>query len=99
MRLAASQIRRFPSGLGRMLSAVEFKLADVKEIAIVGGEGSGIEREIWKEYRPFKVVATGGDVPLLDGRDAVDGKSTAYVCENFVCQRPVTSVEELRELL
>ena len=99
LRLAASQIRRFPSGFGRMLSAVEFKLSDVKEIAIVGGQESDIEREVWSEYRPFKVVASGGDVPLLEGRDAVGGKPTAYVCENFVCQRPVTSVEELRELL
>jgi uncharacterized protein YyaL (SSP411 family) len=96
LRLAASQIRRFPSGFGRMLSAVEFRLSDVKEIAVVGGDGSEIEREVWSEYRPFKVVATGGDVPLLEGRSSVDGKATAYVCENFICQRPVTSVEELR---
>jgi uncharacterized protein YyaL (SSP411 family) len=99
MRLAASQIRRFPSGFGRMLSAAEFKLADVKEIAIVSGEGSEIEQVVWSEYRPFKVVASGGDVPLLEGRDAIDGKATVYVCENFVCQRPVTGVEDLRELL
>ncbi|MEQ1764036.1 MAG: thioredoxin domain-containing protein [Pyrinomonadaceae bacterium] len=99
LRLAASQIRRFPSGFGRTLGAIEFRLADVKEIAIVGGERSEVEREVWSEYRPFKVVASGGDVPLLDGRDAIDGKPTVYVCENFVCQRPVAVVEELRELL
>ena len=99
LRLAASQIKRFPSGFGRMLSAVEFKLADVKEIAIVDGDGSDVEREVWSEYRPFKVVASGGDVPLLEGRESVDGKPTVYVCENFVCQRPVTSVRELRGLL
>ena len=58
------------------------------------------EREVWSEYRPFKVVASGsGEVPLLAGREAVDGKATVYVCENFVCQRPVTSVEELRNLI
>jgi uncharacterized protein YyaL (SSP411 family) len=99
LRLAASQIRRFPSGFGRTLSAVEFKLADVKEIAIVYGSGSEVEREVWSEYRPYKVVASGGDVPLLEGRLAVDGKPTVYVCENFVCQRPVTSAKDLRELL
>ncbi|MDI1243523.1 MAG: thioredoxin domain-containing protein, partial [bacterium] len=99
LRLAASQIRRFPSGFGRTLQAIEFRLADVKEIAIVSGDGSEIEREIWSEYRPFKVVASGGDVPLLEGRMSVDRKATVYVCENFVCKRPVTGVEELRELL
>jgi uncharacterized protein YyaL (SSP411 family) len=29
----------------------------------------------------------------------VDGKPAAYVCESFACQRPVTSVDELRGLL
>ncbi len=99
LRLAASQIRRFPSGFGRMLSAVEFSLGDVTEIAIVNGNGSEIEREVWAEYRPLKVVASGGDVPLLEGRQSVDDKPTVYVCEKFVCQRPVTNVEDLRELL
>lgn len=100
LRLAASQIRRFPSGFGRMLSVVEFQLADVKEIAIVGEKESDLEREVWSEYRPFKVVAVGeGDVPLLEDRVAIDGKATAYICENFVCQRPVTEVRDLGELL
>ncbi len=99
LRLAAGQIRRFPNGFGRALSAVEFLIGDVKEIAIVGTRGSEVEREVWSDYRPFKVVATGGDVPLLEGREAVDGKATVYVCENFVCQRPVTEVEELKQLL
>jgi uncharacterized protein YyaL (SSP411 family) len=30
---------------------------------------------------------------------AVDGRPTAYVCENFACQLPVTSVAALDELL
>ena len=81
------------------MSAIEFLIGDVKEVAIVGGRGSDAEREVWREYRPLKVVAAGGDVPLLEGREALDGKATVYVCENFVCQRPVIEVEELRELL
>jgi uncharacterized protein len=38
-------------------------------------------------------------VPLLAGRGLVDGKSAAYVCRAMVCERPVTSVEELVALL
>lgn len=100
LRLAAAQARRFPTGFGRMLATTEFMFGGVKEIAIVGEKGSELEREIWSEYRPFKVMAVGeGDVPLLADRISVDGKATAYVCENFVCQRPVTEVDELRELI
>lgn len=100
LRLAAPQIRRFPSGFGRMLGAIEFRLAGVKEIAVVGEKGNELERAIWSEYRPFKVVASGGgDVPLLRDRAAVDNKPTAYVCENFVCRRPVVEAVELNELI
>ena len=30
---------------------------------------------------------------------AVDGKTAAYVCEDYACQLPVTTVEELAGLL
>ena len=29
----------------------------------------------------------------------IEGKPTAYVCEDFVCQLPTTDVSKLRELL
>jgi len=38
-------------------------------------------------------------VPLLKGRDPVDGHAAAYVCEHFACERPVTEPKELEALL
>ena len=35
------------------------------------------------------------EVPLLAGRPALEGRATAYVCEHFVCQRPVTEPADL----
>ena len=34
-------------------------------------------------------------IPLLEGRELVDGRAAAYVCRNLVCDRPVTDPEEL----
>jgi uncharacterized protein len=34
-------------------------------------------------------------VPLLADRPLREGGSTAYVCRGFVCDAPVTTVEEL----
>ena len=37
--------------------------------------------------------------PLLAGKQQLDGRPTAYVCENFTCSRPVTNWAELKPLL
>ncbi len=102
LRLASGQIKRFPNGFGRSLAALEFHLAATKEIAIAADPGGDLEREIWKDYRPFRVLAVGTEpngVPLLEDRTAVEGKPAAYVCEDFVCQRPVTTAAEIREII
>ncbi|XP_066056679.1 spermatogenesis-associated protein 20 isoform X4 [Chamaea fasciata] len=38
-------------------------------------------------------------LPFLASLERKDGKATAYVCSNFTCSLPVTSVQELREML
>ena len=38
-------------------------------------------------------------MPLLEGREPVEGHAAAYVCEQFVCQAPVTTAEELAAAL
>ena len=38
-------------------------------------------------------------MPLLVGRRQVGGGPAAYVCREFTCQAPVTTPEQLRELL
>ena len=52
-------------------------------------------------FRPHVVLAGGeaDGVPLLEGREPVDGRAAAYVCERFACQRPVTEPDELAALL
>ena len=59
--------------------------------------------EVRSRYRPNQVVARVvlGDrealavVPLLADRPTLDGHATAYVCEHFACQHPVTEPEAL----
>jgi uncharacterized protein YyaL (SSP411 family) len=44
-------------------------------------------------------AGTGNGVPLLEGREPVEGHAAAYVCEHFVCKAPVTTPEELAAAL
>ncbi len=106
LRLTATQLHRHPQGFGRGLSALEFYLADTKEIVIVGPKGNELEHEILGRYLPDAIVVSSFDpksdsalIPLLKDRGMIGDQATAYVCEDFVCQRPVTEVGELCELL
>jgi hypothetical protein len=102
LRSSASQLLRHPQGFGRALCAIEFYLSDTKEIVVIGPEGNDLERHILSSYHPNAVIAKSSEpasdsvhVPLLKERDQIDGKAAAFVCEGFVCQLPVTTVEEL----
>ncbi|HVF47475.1 MAG TPA: thioredoxin domain-containing protein [Pyrinomonadaceae bacterium] len=106
LRSMAPQIRRYPQGFGRALSALEFHLRETKEVAIIGPIGNLLEREVLAGYRPDMVIARSanpaadaGLVPLFDGRAMVEGRPAAYICENFVCRSPVLEVDDLREML
>ena len=106
LRLVAPQIARYPNGFGRALSVVEFALGETKELVIVGPANNQLFREAAARYLPFKIMipttepaADSAIVPLLAGKEALDGKPTAFVCENFACKMPTTDVEVLREQL
>jgi uncharacterized protein YyaL (SSP411 family) len=92
---------RHPQAFGHLLRAADFYLARVREVAIVGPHPESLLRTVRNEYRPHLVLAGGpaDGVPLLAGREPIDGHAAAYVCEHFVCQAPVTSAEELATLL
>ena len=102
LREISDQTRRYPSGFGYALSAMDFLLSTPKEVAIVGKDQTDIQpmlAETWRRYLPNKVVAAGGEAteftPLLENRPLVNGLATAYVCEHFTCKQPVTDVAEL----
>ncbi|MFJ6165062.1 thioredoxin domain-containing protein [Micromonospora orduensis] len=71
------------------------------EIAVVTDDPAGdpLVAAARRHAPPGAVVVAGlpdqPGVPLLADRPLVDGRPAAYVCRGFVCQRPVTSVEEL----
>jgi uncharacterized protein YyaL (SSP411 family) len=84
----------------------EAMLAGPLEVAVAGRPGDrrdAMASVARRTTSPGAVVVVGpGDadgVPLLADRAEVDGRPAAYICRNFVCQRPVTEPAELREPL
>ncbi len=101
LRLLHELAPKHPQAFGHLLQALDFRLAQVKEVALVGDELRPLERVVRDSFRPHLVLAGGepDGVPLLEGRDPVEGRPTAYVCEQFACRAPVTEPRELEELL
>ncbi|MGB5014913.1 MAG: thioredoxin domain-containing protein [Pyrinomonadaceae bacterium] len=102
LRLTASKLSQHPQGFGRALSSLEFYLGNTKEIIVVGEAGNEISQEILAQYLPDAVIVLSSEsdlnselIPALKDRKMINGEPTAYVCENFVCARPITLVEEL----
>ncbi len=65
-------------------------------------------RVVWRGYHPNSVVAfhpTSGEgpvlelIPYLSVQGVIDGKATAYVCQDYACQLPVHDAAGLVEQL
>jgi uncharacterized protein len=101
---------QYPTGFGRILCALDFSLATPQEVALVGrrdGADTAALLDILRgRFRPNTVVAlrepgTPEDAQpaLLRGREQIDRRATAYVCERYACKLPVTTPEALAEQL
>ena len=99
---------RHPTFFAQWLIALDFAVASVAEIAIVGGptraDTAALLGVVRDGFRPHRVLAVSADpaasrVPLLEDRVALDGRATAYVCRNFACQQPVHEPEALEAQL
>jgi uncharacterized protein len=111
LQLMKPAMMRAPSAFGRLLSALDLFLASPFEIAIIGAPESPETRAmvdvVFKRYLPNKVVAFATEagskesqtIKLLEGRDRIDSKATAYICRNFYCEAPQTRAEGLAEAL
>ncbi|CAG5131387.1 unnamed protein product [Candidula unifasciata] len=111
-KVFAERIENTPVAVPELVSAVMFYHSSPKQIIIVGdrnGEDTkGLIKTLHKHYLPHKVllVSDGSTdsflrehVKILSSLVCVDGKATAYVCENFTCSLPVNSCDELEKLL
>jgi uncharacterized protein YyaL (SSP411 family) len=108
LRLLSGSMARYPRAFGHALSALDAYLATTQEIVIIGDSGEtatqALLETVHQRYLPNKVLVLAHPqqvdelrqrVPLLAGRTQIDGAPTAYVCENYTCQLPVTEPDAL----
>jgi hypothetical protein len=100
-----------PSGFAHLLLALDFATRGPVEVVLVGPREAPATRAmvevVHRRYLPNRILAhadPGAPAPafagpLLEGKRAVDGQVTAYVCRNFTCSAPVTDPGALGALL
>jgi hypothetical protein len=92
---------------GYALNAADQAVNGATQIALVGDPTTArfhaLDTTVATTYVPALVLAGGPsaptDVALLEGRPAILGRPTAYVCHGYVCDRPVTEPDELAAIL
>ncbi|GFO41818.1 spermatogenesis-associated protein 20 [Plakobranchus ocellatus] len=112
IRVFANRIEKVPQAVPELVSAFMFFLASPKQIVIVGDKNSEDTKELIrvvnKLFLPNKVLIVCDEDPngFIQGKaksiaslKRLDGKATAFVCENFSCSLPVNSTEALESQL
>lgn len=74
------------------------------EIVILGTENKPFLEKLSTSYSPFSIIINGSDFSksnysTLNGKTKPDHGSHVYVCKDFTCQRPVSTIQELEQLL
>ncbi|MCF7732567.1 MAG: thioredoxin domain-containing protein [Akkermansiaceae bacterium] len=113
LRAFASQIEQSPTAAPQLLIALDAVRAKPAQIVIAGKADAPDTLALLKTVRAHAgpdhlvLLADGGAGQQFLGKHAAfyqsitptDGKATAFVCENFVCQLPVTDPAALEKLL
>jgi uncharacterized protein YyaL (SSP411 family) len=97
-----------PTAFAQWLCALDFALSRPREIAIVGNiqsaDTQALLNIVYDGYRPNQIVAVASPdrasaIPLLADRSTIGRQATAYVCQHFTCQQPITELAALRQQL
>ncbi|MDG4718593.1 MULTISPECIES: thioredoxin domain-containing protein [Thalassospira] len=98
---------QFPNMPGLLLAAEI--LQNPVQIVLIAKERSqtylDMRRAIFGQYLPNRAITILGDGDRLpdghpaQGKTAIDGRETAYVCQGPVCSAPVTNADDLAKLL
>ena len=107
-RAYGRQMARYPRAFAKSLAVIDFLTEGPVELAFVGDESQddvrSLREAVARHYLPNRIVATGSpehpsSLPLLQGRPAVSGKPTLYICRHYTCRQPITDPRSVEEAL
>lgn len=105
---AGNRLAKYPPSYSQLVIALDYYLDDAKEVAVVGSKSSKDTDQILsylqKTFLPNQVTAYStpdktDEVPILNKKTERKGKTTVYVCEDFICKAPTTNLNVVKRLV
>lgn len=105
------QVQRMARGYAFFLTAMLFSISKSKDVVLVAdsdhADTENMLNVIREDFRPFTMTLFCSDkfesikelVPFIENYKTIDGKPTAYICENFACRAPIIDLKEFRKTL
>ena len=110
LRYFGARLEKIGRAVPMMAAALSAYTAGLQQIVIAEGDQGGpeIARALASQYLPFAIAlrlpaerrhGLAGSLPFVAAMEPVNGVAAAYVCRNFTCRQPVTTVDALLEEL
>ena len=112
IRAFSSEMQRQASGFPLVLCGIDFQQGPGHEIVVSGKDGSAdvleMVRAIRKPFLPNKVLLFRDDsnhetlaqlASYTAEQKSIEGKATAYICQDFSCQLPTTDLKTVLKTL
>ncbi len=91
-------IQKIPAAFGFWAKVLQLQAQGISEVALVGPKAFDQAMELKQHFLPNSLIMASlkvsDDFPLFRGRD----EGYLYLCRNYACQKPVTSIPALLEL-
>lgn len=109
LRALKPLMEQSPPAFTGCLAALDFLLSSPTEIVFAGSRETPAFQEmlatVYQDYRPNKILVwnkneeTKKSLPLAEGKMAIQGQPTVYLCQMGACHPPVHSGNALQKLL
>ena len=95
-------IVRYPTSFGSWVCNLLQISVGINEIVVISEEPQRILTQVLKEYIPHKVIMSANEgsnsFPLLSGKEK-NTEATLYLCRDYTCENPVSSISALIDLI
>ncbi len=90
------RMKEHAAGVPQMLCAYLYSMAKGRQVVLAGEDVSRLAEVVRRVFSPHQVVIrASAEFPSEAVQAMVTETATAYVCENFTCELPVTTPEAL----